>query len=101
LAVSLHDELKNTIFFVQTKIRPKNNRPTFLLFFFLGAPCVGCGPSADMPPHVGTRSWLWGLPFELVPSDDPFMWFLDETFFFADIFLFFSNGHFFPFRARN
>jgi hypothetical protein len=31
-------------------------------FFFLGAPCVGCGPSVDMPPHVGTRSWLWGLP---------------------------------------
>jgi hypothetical protein len=32
------------------------------LFSFLGAPCVGCGPSVDMPPHVGTRSWLWGLP---------------------------------------
>jgi hypothetical protein len=31
-------------------------------FFFLGAPCVGCGPSVDMPPHVGTRSWLSGLP---------------------------------------
>jgi hypothetical protein len=46
------------------KTIPKNNRPTFLLFFsfFSGAPCVGCGPSVDMPPHVGTRSWLWGLP---------------------------------------
>jgi hypothetical protein len=46
------------------KTIPKNNRPTFLLLFlfFLGAPCVGCGPSVDMPPHVGTRSWLWGLP---------------------------------------
>jgi hypothetical protein len=31
--------------------------PSFFLFFFLGAPCVGCGPSVDMPPHVGTRSW--------------------------------------------
>jgi hypothetical protein len=44
-------------------IQAKNNRPTFLYFlFFLGAPCVGCGPSVDIPPHVGTRSWLWGLP---------------------------------------
>jgi hypothetical protein len=81
------------------KTIPKNNRPTFLFFFpfFLGAPCVGCGPSVDIPPHVGTRSWLWGLPLRassLVPSDGPFMWCLYETFFvFAD-FLIFSNGHF-------
>jgi hypothetical protein len=44
------------------KTIPKNNRPAFPFFFFLGAPCVGCGPSVDMPPHVATRSWLWGLP---------------------------------------
>jgi hypothetical protein len=61
--------------------------PSFFFFFFLGAPCVGFGPSVDMPPHVGTRSWLWGLPFELVPSDDPFMWcFYQRTFFPTDIF---------------
>jgi hypothetical protein len=35
--------------------------PSFFLFF-LGAPCVGCGRSVDMPPHVDTCSWLWGLP---------------------------------------
>jgi hypothetical protein len=46
----------------------KNNpkkQPTdfpFFFLFFLGAPCVGCGPSVDMPPHVGTRSWLRCLP---------------------------------------
>jgi hypothetical protein len=38
------------------------DRLSFLFLFFLGAPCVGCGPSVDIPPHVGTRSWLWGLP---------------------------------------
>jgi hypothetical protein len=35
--------------------------PSFFSFF-LGAPCVGCGPSVDIPPRVGTRSWLRGLP---------------------------------------
>jgi hypothetical protein len=40
------------------KKQPTTDR---LPFFFLGAPCVGCGPSADMPPHLGTRNWLWGL----------------------------------------
>jgi hypothetical protein len=38
------------------------DRLPFFFSFFLGAPCVGCGPSVDMPPHVGIRSWLWGLP---------------------------------------
>jgi hypothetical protein len=52
------------------KNNPKKQPTDFpFLFFFLGAPCVGCGPPVDMPPHVGTRSWLWGLPFELVPSE--------------------------------
>jgi hypothetical protein len=42
------------------KIDPKKQPTDFPLFFsfFLGAPCVGCGPSVDMPPHMGTRSWL-------------------------------------------
>jgi hypothetical protein len=31
-------------------IQAKNNRPTllFFIFFILGAPCVGCGPSVDI-----------------------------------------------------
>jgi hypothetical protein len=41
---------------------PKKQPTDFPFFFFLGAPCVGCGPSVDMPPHVGTRNWLRGLP---------------------------------------
>jgi hypothetical protein len=45
----------------EQKNNPKK-QPTDFPLFFLGAPCVGCGPSVDMPPHVGTRSWLWGLP---------------------------------------
>jgi hypothetical protein len=45
------------------KDNPGKKQPTDFFFFFKGAPCVGCGPSVDMPPHhVGTRSWLWGLP---------------------------------------
>jgi hypothetical protein len=32
-------------------------------FFFLGAPCVGCGHArCQMAAHVGTHSWLRGLP---------------------------------------
>jgi hypothetical protein len=46
----------------KTRDKKKSQKTTDRLFFFLGAPCVGCGPSVDMPPHVGTRSWLWGLP---------------------------------------
>jgi hypothetical protein len=44
----------------EQKNNPKKqptNFPSFFLFF-LGAPCVGCGPSGDMPPHVGTRTQL-------------------------------------------
>jgi hypothetical protein len=44
------------------KTIPKKQPTDFPSFFFLGAPCVGCGPSVNMPPHVSTRSWLWGLP---------------------------------------
>jgi hypothetical protein len=45
------------------KNNPKKQPTDFpFFFFFLGAPCVGCGPSVDMPPHVGTRSWLRCLP---------------------------------------
>jgi hypothetical protein len=78
---SILDPLKR-LFFFQPKNRAKtrglkkkknkeqkNNLPKkqptdfpFFFFFFLGAPCVGCGPSVDMPPHVGTRNWLRGLP---------------------------------------
>jgi hypothetical protein len=61
----------------------------FFLICFLGAPCVGCGPSVDMPPHVGTRSWLWGLPLRalMTPSCGVFA---------KHLFLrtFFSNGLF-------
>ena len=47
----------------------KSDRPTFFLFYFLGAPFkryarrlwVVCG-RATVPPHVGTRSWLRCLP---------------------------------------
>jgi hypothetical protein len=46
----------------KTTPKTKNIDRLPFYFLFLGAPCVGCGPSVDMPPHVGTRSWLWGLP---------------------------------------
>jgi hypothetical protein len=91
---------KNTKKTREEKTISKNNRPTSFFFFFLGAPCVGCGPSVDMPLHVGTRSWLRGLPFELVPSDDPFMWCFYETFFFLRKFFIFPTDFVFL-RARN
>jgi hypothetical protein len=38
----------------EQKNNPGKKQPTgFPFFFFLGAPCVGCGPSVDIPPHVG------------------------------------------------
>jgi hypothetical protein len=43
----------------EQKNNPGKKQPTDFPFFppfFLGAPCVGCGPSVDIPPHVGTRS---------------------------------------------
>jgi hypothetical protein len=46
----------------KTQSQKTTDRLSFFFFFFLGASCVGCGPSVDMPPHVGTRSWLRCLP---------------------------------------
>jgi hypothetical protein len=46
-----------------------------------GGRCAFSGACLDMPPQMGTRSWLCGVfLYELVPSGDPFICCLCETF---------------------
>jgi hypothetical protein len=67
------------------KTIPKNNRPTSLLFFFffLQVPLASLWTCHRMwAPAAGDGVFL----YELVPSDDTFMWCLCETFFLRTFF---------------
>jgi hypothetical protein len=68
------------------KTQAKSNRPTSLLFLFFGrsAMRVGCG-------HACHRLWSTAAGcvvflFELVPSDDPFIWRLCDPIFLFSFF---------------
>jgi hypothetical protein len=82
----------------------KNNRPTSLSFpppfFFAGVKRYARRLWTSCPPTSYHRMW-WPAAgsgvflYELVPSDDPFIWYLCETQKKWLLLLFFSNRHFF------
>jgi ribosomal protein S27E len=70
------------------KAKSGEKRPTgfpFVFVLFLGTPCVGCG-HATAYGHPQLAVGCGVFLYELVPSGDPFIYCLCETFFLAAIF---------------
>jgi hypothetical protein len=86
----------------QAKKKKTTDRlPSFFRLFPVGPYARRLWTCCHMPPppHVGTRSWLWGLPLR---AKSPLMtpvWCLCETFFLCRHF-FLSNGHSFYFLRK-